>query len=397
MVSSIRAWFSRYRFPVLAAICLRAATSLWMAFVWLFLDPYFPRTALSYKETYGHLSAQPSLIGRMFLDVWLRWDAVHYMNLAWGGYENAASGDMSFWPLYPYLVRAISFLTPHETVLAGLLVSTIATIISAVLFWDLVQTLFQDTRLANGSVLAWLIFPTAFFLVAPFSDSLFACLALACFCLMVRKRWILAGVFIALGGLARSQGILLMAPLFLAIALDTFSTRNKPSLAAIAGLGIAPLGSGLFLLWRQSLNLPDIFTSYNVYSAARIVNPLLGFWLAVERVVQYPDLLAITEILSVLLFLAALSWMLTKPIFRKEIPLMVYGFLTILFILIKINLKASPIQSADRYVLHCIPAFIGFAYLVLSLPEKARRLIILLSVILGMVVNTLYAMWVFVG
>lgn len=399
VIRRVQTWLARRRVPLLAALGLRAAASLWLALVWWIIDPHFPRTATVLKETYNHLPYHTHLLTRMLLDVWLRWDAVHYMNLAWGGYENASPGDMNFWPLYPYLVRTVSVVFSMDTLLAGLLVATLATVIAAVLFWELALTLFNDERLANWTVIAWVIFPTSFFLVAPFTDSLFACLALASLLLMAHKYWLPAGLLAALAGLARSQGILLAAPLFLSIAIDWYEHRRPIPAAAVFGLLATPLGTILFMLWRSARGLPDIFSSFNVYTRAEFVDPLRGLALAAIQLVQKPDLMMLTEFLSVALFLGIQIWMLTKPEFRKTttLPFLVYGIGNILFNLTKHNLNTSPLQSSNRYVLNALPAFVGFAWLILRLPEPKRRLIVLISVLIGLIACTLYGLWIFVG
>jgi hypothetical protein len=396
-IEMLKGIFARYRFPILVSLALRTLSSLWLALLWLFLDPYFPRTAVAIRETFNHLEIHQTLFGRMFLDVWMRWDAVHYMNLAWGGYRNAGAADMNYWPLYPYLVRAFSFVTAQEIVLAGLLVSTIAALIAAVFFWDLVRLLFKDDRLANWTILAWLVFPTSFFLVAPFTEALFACLALASLWMMTKKRWIPAGVLAALAGMTRSQGILLIAPLVLAISIQWYHSREWPQIHAFIGVLIAPLGTIGFMLWRWSSGLPNLLTSFSTYTHARILDPFSSLFLSVRQLFQFPSLLAGTELCAVLLALVIQIWMLTNPAFRKEFPLMTYGILSILFNLTKYITTATPLQSSNRYILSVFPVFIGLGFLLLQIPHKWRSLLLTLSASLGLISLALYAMWVFVG
>ena len=63
---------------------------------------------------------------RWALEIWKKWDAWHYVNLAELGYagymEDGKHLFLVFFPLYPWLVRLVSALTGN-TMAAGLLVS----------------------------------------------------------------------------------------------------------------------------------------------------------------------------------------------------------------------------------------------------------------------------------
>jgi hypothetical protein len=270
-------------------------------------------------------------------------------------------------------------------------------LIAAVFFWDLVHLLFKDDRLANWTVLAWLVFPTSFFLAAPFTEALFACLALASLWMMAKKRWVPAGVLAALAGITRSQGILLMAPLVLTISMQWYYSRKWPHFSAFIGVLIAPLGTIGFMVWRWSSGLPDLLTSFSTYTHARILDPFSSLFLSIKQLFQSPSLLAGTELCAVLLALVLQAWMLTRPAFRKEIPLMAYGILSVFFNLTKYITTATPLQSSNRYILSVFPAFIGIGFLLLLLPQKWRSLLITLSAAIGLISMALYAMWIFVG
>jgi len=395
--SKITGFIDENRFPIIAALGLRVATSVWLAVIWVFIDPYFLNTDRAVNETYNHLKIHESLVGRALLDVWLRWDAVHYMNLAWGGYDNAGAADMNFWPLYPYLVRFIQPVLMNETVLTGLVVSTIATVIAAVYFWKLVLYLYQDRVLANLTVLVWAIYPTSFFLVAPFTEALFAALAVTAIWNITQRKWIAAGILAAFAGLTRSQGILLIVPYLLIFGYDWFFNARRKTAHALIGLACLPLGTLGFMLWRTARGVPDFVSSYATYSQAQILDPFSSIFLAIKRLIAVPDLLSITELLSVLVFLSILVYMFTQPIFRKHPFFIIYGIVTVLFILIKHNMGASPLQSSNRYVLNALPAFVGIGYLLKLSSSRTRFVFYTLSSSLALITAVLYAMWIFVG
>ncbi len=82
--------------------------------IWLIVDRNFQSSDIFIRETYKNLTPSSTIIGRGLLDVWLRWDAVHYMNLARYGYSITNIGDFNYPPLYPYLTGIIARLTIRQ-------------------------------------------------------------------------------------------------------------------------------------------------------------------------------------------------------------------------------------------------------------------------------------------
>ena|SRR5271157_3379001 len=141
----------KYKFPIILTLALRIGYSLWLAFIWFFVDKSFPSTPIALWENYYHLTRSSTLISRSFIDVWLRWDAVHYMNIAAFGYRGVGVGDTVFFPLYPYLVGELSKIVLVNVTLMGILVSSFATMVALICFYELVLILFNDmTPLQKG-------------------------------------------------------------------------------------------------------------------------------------------------------------------------------------------------------------------------------------------------------
>jgi hypothetical protein len=88
---------------------------------------------------------------------------------------------------------------------------------------------------ARRCVVAIALFPTAFFFLTPYTESLFLLVSVACFLALRQQRWLLAGALAALATLTRAVGILLIAPLLVEY-LQVWRARGwrPPSLAASA-------------------------------------------------------------------------------------------------------------------------------------------------------------------
>lgn len=144
------------------------------------------------------------------LTSWDRWDALWYLGIAHFGYTGPQS--TAFFPLYPLIVGVLAAPTGGAWVYPiGLIVSNLAFLGALLLLHVLVAGRFgEGTALRAVTLLA--VFPTAFFTFAPYNESLFLFLSLACFLALERRRWALAGAMAGLAALTRSAGLLLVIP-----------------------------------------------------------------------------------------------------------------------------------------------------------------------------------------
>jgi hypothetical protein len=178
-----------------------------------------------------------------------RQDALWYLRLATDGY---APGDASaaFFPLYPWLVRAVAWLPGVGPLAAGLLVSNVAFVGALIVCHALTRLELRDDATARRAIVFVAIFPTAFFFLAPYTESLYLLLSLLAFWWARRDRWWLAAGAAALAALSRSVGVLLA----LALAVESIQQWRRegralaPRLAAAAATGLGPLA---WFAWWQ--------------------------------------------------------------------------------------------------------------------------------------------------
>ena len=140
-----------------------------------------------------------------------RFDALWFLRIADTGYA-AGDGSAAFFPLYPMVVRAFSWLLGGHPLAAGLLVSNLAFLGALIVVYFLTASE-RSEEAARRTVLYLAIFPTAFFFLAPYSESLFLLLAMTALWGARRERWWIAGVAGALASGTRSLGVLLVLPL----------------------------------------------------------------------------------------------------------------------------------------------------------------------------------------
>jgi hypothetical protein len=179
-----------------------------------------------------------------WLSLWNRWDAPHYLDIARMGYvkEGVESRWIVFYPLYPWLVRAASFVLRDELV-SAFFVSTLASIAAGVLLYRLAR-LDDGEWAARAAVFFMFVFPTSYFLHVGYTESLFLALALGTFLAARTRRWPLAGVLGALACMTRANGLALVPALAFEAWGEYRASGRRPSarwlwaLLPLAGFGV---------------------------------------------------------------------------------------------------------------------------------------------------------------
>jgi Gpi18-like mannosyltransferase len=117
-------------------------------------------------------------------------------------------------PLYPVLIRLIAIdLSYNSLSAAALIISNICSLIALVYLYKLAKLDYSD-GVAQKAVLFLSIFPTAYFLAAPYTEGLFFALTISSLYYARQSKWPLAGVLGFLAALSRIGG-LLMLPILL--------------------------------------------------------------------------------------------------------------------------------------------------------------------------------------
>ena len=180
-----------------------------------------------------------------------RQDAQWFLRLATTGY---APGDNSaaFFPGFPVSVRLLHLLPGIGPLAAGLLVANVAAFAALLLLHALTRYELDDET-ARRAVLFTALFPTAFFLYAPYTESLFLLASIATFWFARRDRWAWAAAAGAAAAATRSVGILLILALWVeAIAQWRRDGRSLlPRLTAAAAVALGPLLYFGWWRWRH--------------------------------------------------------------------------------------------------------------------------------------------------
>ncbi len=181
---------------------------------------------------------------KWLVNPWFQWDTVSYLEIAIFGYSRDPS--VAFMPLYPLFVRWVAPVFGENYLLAALVVSTLSCFISLVLMYELFVSLYPQ-QIAGQSVVLFMAFPTAFFLLAAYTESLFLMLVLGFWILALKKHWLWAAVLAGLATLARLQGAILSLVMLWMMLVDLV---EKPALDPL--VRVRQVGE-LFTRYREKL------------------------------------------------------------------------------------------------------------------------------------------------
>ena len=133
------------------------------------------------------------------------WDGRWYLEIVRGGYPTSIPADITyfqlearaaFFPVYPWIVRAVDVVLPGGDTLAALFTNFVLGAISVVLV-GLLARQFYSVGVAARSMTLYAIFPGSFVLSFAYAEATFIVLAALCLLLLVEERWLLAGVVAA--------------------------------------------------------------------------------------------------------------------------------------------------------------------------------------------------------
>jgi Mannosyltransferase (PIG-V) len=284
-------------------------------------------------------------------EIWNRWDAVHYLALAKHGYVTKGDERFSivFYPLYPWFVRAIAFVTCNY--LAAVFVASGIASVAAALLLQRLARLDESKAVAWNAVWFLFIFPTSYFLHIGYTESLFLALTLGCVLAARTDRWWLAGALGACACLTRVNGLLLIPVLGVEALSQLWVTRRINW--RWLWIAIVPAGF-LGYLWLNHHVTGDYFAFSKIMEAhwyKKFTPPWLGisdvYWrLAGDVTEGQHELFYIALGLIFIIW----SWVRLRPSYAV--------WITCNWLLIN---STSFILSVPRYTLTLFPIFILLA------------------------------------
>jgi hypothetical protein len=295
------------------------------------------------------------------------WDSLWYIGIAADGYGEVRQytrlvlNDLAFFPLYPWLIRAVTTVLPVGGGAAGLLVSWTAAGAAA-------AGIYLIGRRVHGRgagillVLLWGLTPHSVVLSLAYTEPLLTALAAWALYATMTQRWLWAGALACLAGLSRPNGPAVAAAVAAAAAWHVAALARgrrlsvhslwKPATATI----LAPVGWLGFFLWvgvRQGDPLGGYFEVQRRWGSVFDLGE--GNLRFVGHLLLHPDKLVFTVALVVVLLAVLLLGLLVAD--RAPLPLIVYSAV---LLLIAVG-GSGYFASKPRFLLPAFPLLLPLA------------------------------------
>ena len=310
---------------------------------------------LPFKHSFPYVDAVLEKYGSPLFWSWANFDGVHYLMIAREGYIFGLT--QAFFPLFILLVRFSGKIVKNPLA-AGLLLNHLFFAVNLYVFYKLIRLDFKK-EVGLWTLIFLSFFPTSFFFLSLYTESLFLLLVFSSFYLWRKKRHFMAGLVGALASATRITGIFLV-PAFLHEARKSEKSQISKYLSAfLPSIGL------LGYMWYLKSRFGDPFLFAHVqegFGGGRQTDRLIllyqVFWryfkmvLTVER--NNPLYFTVwLETGSTALFLALLFFAYFKKV-RKS-------YLIFAGLAYFLPTLTGTFSSMPRYVLGLFPGFIALA------------------------------------
>lgn len=325
---------------------------------------------------------------------WERFDALWFLRIATAGYVDG-DGSAVFFPLFPLLIRGLSPILGGHPLAAAFLVSHAAAFGSMVALYFLTAGEF-DERTARRAVLYLALFPTSFFLLAPYSESLFLLLVLASLWAARRRWWWAAGLAGAGASATRNLGVLLVVPLAVEAVHQWRERRDlRALLLSLLWSAVAAAGAVAYLVYwqgsagdfRAPIHQQQNWQRETSFPLATLVR---GTVEAFRWVGQYPGGYHLLDWLIAVPAVLAAAWVVlrTRPVFGAYTVISLAAPLSYVFL-------PRPFMSLPRFLLVVFP--ILWPWAVLGLRRRGiHEAVVAVSAGLLALLTLLFVNWYYI-
>lgn len=317
---------------------------------------------------------------------WANFDGVHYLTIAEKGYKGTAL-IQAFFPLYPKLMSFMGS-SNGNYLFSGLFISHVAALVSIFLLFALLKPYAQsNTRIRT--VLLLFLFPTSFYFISLYTESLFLMVVLAAFLCAQKKHWLWAAVFAGLASATRVVGLAVVVALLVEYAVQKkwkLTIKDIPHLALISlgSLGLLCYMLYLYIVFHDPLLFLHVQSEFGGGRQESMVILPQVLWRAL-KILVYSDInwrwwTSLQEFVYTVAFFTTVLWAYIK---KYTVPLswLVFSILCLTLPTLTGNLSSMP-----RYVLTVFPVFFIWAGQRMS---WQKWVLIFGLFIVGLVLNTI--------
>ncbi len=341
---------------------------------------------LAFKPSFPYWDSVLQTFGHPLFWSWANFDGVHYLMVSEKGYVFGLT--QAFFPLYIVLTKVGAFIVQNR-VIAGLALSHLFFVGSLVIFYKLLR-LDYSQKVTHRTILYLVLFPTSFYFLSVYTESLFLFLLLLSFYFMRTKQWGYAALVGIALTLTRIIGIFIV-PAYLYEVWKSKAAQDKyPPFSHLILACVPVLGLLAYMLYLHvEFNDPLLFAHVqSSFGAGRETDKLVliyqVFWRYLKMVftVDRSNPLYFTvwlELLSTLSFVGLLIWGFLKKVRTSYLIFSIPGLL--------LPTLTGTLSSMPRYVLVLFP---GFIVLGMIKHKWVQSLLVIIFTILLMICTALF-------
>lgn len=367
--------------------------------IWLILLGFFAITNLVAWYVYSFVSISAFPFGDALVKlspVWLRpfahFDGMHYMRIARDGYGQY---QQAYFPLFPWLLGQVARFVDQNYLLAGVIVSWASLVVGFGYFIRFIKLHFPQA--VGPVIMSWITFPTAFFYLTIYPESLYFALTAALLYYLSRQNHWQVAVFGFLAALTKLQGI------FFALVIWSRVNQRKHNLAHFIYLApVAGLLSYMYYLWREWGDPLYFYHAQEAFGANRTSAQLVllpqVLWryakilLTADWNIQY--FVAVVELVVFLWVGGVVLWYLWQEWKNPKKNSLFFSLAIYSLLVLVLPTLTGTLSSIPRYALIAFiyPVVIGTRF-----SQRAQILVWLISAGLQIVLASFYFRGVFIG
>jgi hypothetical protein len=221
------------RFVLKRDIILALVVALTVIAVGVFMGWYNNKVVPPNPAATAHYNQEPNNP----LSFMSNWDGPDYLRIAQNGYTNF--DQTNFFPLYPLAIKVVHVII-SSSLISALLISW-ASLVGAIYFYlKIIKNLFgvAKNEEALRGLLPFILFPTAIFFLATYTEALFAFLALGAIYFALRRNYLAAGAFLLPTTATHVTGILVWVLVILILLEQKLQITKVIVTGVIGGLGL---------------------------------------------------------------------------------------------------------------------------------------------------------------
>lgn len=185
-----------------------------------------------------------------YFTAFANFDGLHYIAIARDGYHQY---EQAFFPLYPLMMRLLSFFFNRNYLISGLVISYCSFIGGSIVLYALIKS--EMREYSFWWVFAFLLsFPTAFFFSAIYTESFFFLVTVASFYFIKKQHFFRAGICTILASATRFVGVFLFLPFLLIIFKQKKPAKKSFLFALFPFVGLAGYMTYLYMTTKDPLS-----------------------------------------------------------------------------------------------------------------------------------------------